>query len=284
MIGITGSTGKLGQLIIAFLLEKVQPNEVIAIARSTDKLKNLKEKGVKVRYGDYDDLDSLKLAFKEVNTLMFISGTMVGKREQQHKNVIDAAKENNVEKIVYTSVLLKGEPKAPVQREHYLTENYIKSTDFKFVFLRNTLYADLLVDNVSNIIKKGDYTSSAGDGGVAYISREDIAKVAVKVLTSSNWDNRALDLTGPEVITGEKYVEVINKVTGKQIKYNNLTSEQMISYLKNMGVSEENIQGRVAFDRMIASHGFEHISNDVKEVLGTSAKTLEQLITSSLNE
>ena len=59
---VTGASGHLGQLVIKELLDthKVQPSKIIAVSRSVDKLADLKQKGVDVRAGDFNDANSLK--------------------------------------------------------------------------------------------------------------------------------------------------------------------------------------------------------------------------------
>ncbi len=63
MIGITGSTGHLGRLVIESLLERgVAPSEIVALARSPEKARDLAERGVQVRRADYDEPESLRQA------------------------------------------------------------------------------------------------------------------------------------------------------------------------------------------------------------------------------
>ena len=102
---ITGSTGHLGSATIEYLLNKVSANEIAALARNEEKAKTLKEKGIDVRIGNYDDYDSLVKAFQGIDKLLLISASEIGNRAAQHINAINAVKEAGVEHIVYTSFI-----------------------------------------------------------------------------------------------------------------------------------------------------------------------------------
>ena len=62
---VSGASGQLGQLILHHLLDSycVPPSNVIAITRSVDKLSGYQQKGVNVRFGDFDKPESLAKAF-----------------------------------------------------------------------------------------------------------------------------------------------------------------------------------------------------------------------------
>lgn len=91
--GITGATGQLGRIVIEKLKERVSGEEIVALARSKQKAADL---GVEVREADYDRAETLTSALRGIDTLLLISGSEVGKRAPQHKNVISAAKQAGV--------------------------------------------------------------------------------------------------------------------------------------------------------------------------------------------
>ena len=91
MILITGATGHLGGAVMKHLLKKLQPNKIAALVRSEEKAASLKELGVEVRYGSYDDTSSLDKAMKDVEKVLLISG-LDPNRLEQHKNVQDTDK------------------------------------------------------------------------------------------------------------------------------------------------------------------------------------------------
>jgi NAD(P)H dehydrogenase (quinone) len=110
MILVTGATGHFGKSTIDFLLKKgISSTNIVALVRDEEKAADLKNKGVVLRIGDYDNYTSLVNAFKGVEKLLFVSGSDIFKRGAQHQNVVTAAKEAGVQHIVYTSFQGKNE-------------------------------------------------------------------------------------------------------------------------------------------------------------------------------
>ena len=61
-IAITGSTGALGNLVVAELLKRRPADELVALARDTSKAQHFADQGVAVRSFDYDSPESLPRA------------------------------------------------------------------------------------------------------------------------------------------------------------------------------------------------------------------------------
>src|SRR5215217_4037784 len=106
---VTGATGQLGKAAVSELLQKVDANNISVLVRDPQKAEDLKEKGINVIKGDYNDYASLVAAFKGVNKLYFVSSSDVMKRFAQHQNVVKAAGEAGVGHIIYTSAQRKSE-------------------------------------------------------------------------------------------------------------------------------------------------------------------------------
>jgi NAD(P)H dehydrogenase (quinone) len=57
MIVVTAATGEFGRLATDRLLEKLPASEVAVAVRDVDKARNLADRGIDVRHGDYDQPD-----------------------------------------------------------------------------------------------------------------------------------------------------------------------------------------------------------------------------------
>lgn len=141
---ITGATGNFGKATIAYLLEKgINPNDISALVRDEEKATDLKQKGVDVIPGDYDDYISLAAAFKGVDKLLFISGSDMANRISQHENIVAAAKKAGVKHIIYTSAIPgnKSEKSAIdfVHHVHIQTERWLEESGVPYTFMRNAL-------------------------------------------------------------------------------------------------------------------------------------------------
>lgn len=72
MILVTGATGQLGTAVIQNLLKKTSANRIAALVRDQSKASGLKEKGVDIRVGNYDDTASLDKAMQGIETVLLI--------------------------------------------------------------------------------------------------------------------------------------------------------------------------------------------------------------------
>jgi NAD(P)H dehydrogenase (quinone) len=81
---ITGATGHLGRLVVESLLQQGIPaQDITAAGRDTTKIKDLADRGVRVRAIDYDDPASLDGAFRGAARILLISASATGQRARQ---------------------------------------------------------------------------------------------------------------------------------------------------------------------------------------------------------
>jgi NAD(P)H dehydrogenase (quinone) len=240
MIAITGACGKLGKLVLEELLnENIAANKIVALTRSTQKLDNFKKKGITVRYGNYDEPESLDLALKGVSKLLLISSSEIGKRVPQHKAVIDSAKRNNVELIAYTSILKADKSPLFLAQEHLETENLIKESGLPYVFLRNGWYTENYTDNASVALEMGTLFGCAKGGRFSTAPRKDYASAAAKIISGSSHEGKIYELAGDESFTLSEFALILSKFFNKSIKYKNLDEKSYAEALAEAGLPKE---------------------------------------------
>jgi uncharacterized protein YbjT (DUF2867 family) len=105
MIVVPAATGEFGRLVVDQLLNRVPASAVAVAVRHMHKAADLADRGVQVRYADYDEPDSLRDSFDGADRLLFISAPSSdsGERMRQHHNVVDAARTSGVGHLLYTS-------------------------------------------------------------------------------------------------------------------------------------------------------------------------------------
>lgn len=280
MLLITGSTGHLGTAIIGNLLKNGVPADSIsALARNIDKAEGLKELGVQVRPGNYDNYESLIKAFTGIDRLLFISGSEVDKRDKQHENIIKAAVEASVKHILYTSFERKNDdensPVAFITRTHIETEKKIKNTGIPFTFLRNALYAEGLPMFLGdNVLEKGIYFP-AGNGRVPFASRANIAEATANILAGTGHENKIYNLVNSHNYSFYEIESILSELTGRNIKYICPSHEDFTNTLRSAGVPDDAIKGIIGWAEGIRQGYFESDYSDLETLIGRKPADLK---------
>lgn len=232
-IAVTGATGQLGQLIIEGL-KKAGQDKIVALARSPEKIEDA---GVEARKADYDAPQTLAPALAGVDTLMLVSGSEIGKRAAQHRNIIDAARTAGVRRIVYTSLLhADTSPLTDLAAEHVETEAMLKASGLVTTILRNGWYTENYMASVSPAVANGAFYGAAGEGRIASAARADYARAAVAVLTGAGHDGATYELAGSPAYTLADLAAEISRQTGKDIPYVNLPEADYAKALEGAGL------------------------------------------------
>lgn len=234
-IAITGATGQLGRLAVAKLKEKTATENLVALVRNPSKAEDL---GIEARVFDYSKPETLVDSLQGIDTLFLISGSEIGQREIQHKNVINAAKQAGVKRIVYTSILNASTSEMALAPEHVATEKALAESGLRYTILRNGWYTENYAGSIPGSIQAGGFIGSAGEGKISSATREDYAEAAAVVLTTEGHENKIYELAGDDAYTLSDLAAEISKQTGKDIPYNNLSEADFTAALVRIGLPE----------------------------------------------
>ncbi|WP_019616998.1 SDR family oxidoreductase [Psychromonas ossibalaenae] len=237
MIVVTGATGQLGRLVIKHLISKVDASNIIAAVRTPEKAGDLSALGVQVREADYSRPETLKTAFDGAEKILLISSSELGQRAEQHINVIDAAKNEGVSLVAYTSLLHADTSPLGLAAEHIETEKYLKESGVPFVLLRNGWYTENYLASVASSIEHAAFIGSAGKGKISSAAREDYAQAAAVVLTSEEPQaGKVYELAGDQSYTLTDLAALISRESSKEIPYVNLPEDEFKGALIGAGL------------------------------------------------
>jgi NAD(P)H dehydrogenase (quinone) len=207
------------------LIKTIGTDQVCAIARTPDKARGL---GVEVRAGDYESKPQFENALAEVDTLMLVSGMAVPeKRIQQHRNVILAARNTGVKKIVYTSIMgdEEGTGFSPIVASNRQTEEDIKGSGLQWSIGRNGLYIEPDIDYLEQYIKAGKIVNCAGEGKCAYTTREELAAAYCTMLLAERHNGQIYTLAGTP-ISQHQLTDYLNQTFGTDLVYDPIGVEE----------------------------------------------------------
>ena len=231
-IAVTTASGNLGATTINQLKQETGKENIIGIARTPGKAASL---GVEIRKGDYNHKEEFVSALKDVYAVFLVSGMdHPDKRIQQHRNVIEAAKDNGVRKIVYTSIVGddKGNAFSPVVASNRQTEEDVRNSGLDWVIGRNGLYIEPDLEYMDNYIAKGEIYNSAGNGKCAYTSRKELAYAYSKMLMEDKHNGQTYNLAGAPV-SQKQLVEYINEVYNTNLVYRSVPVDEYTQDRKN---------------------------------------------------
>lgn len=239
MYAVTGATGQLGRLVIAALLRRVAPGEIIAAVRSPEKAADLAALGVVVRTADYDRPETLATAFAGARKLLLISGSEVGRRVPQHTAAITAAKAAQVDLIAYTSLLRADTSPLALAAEHVETETLLAASGIPHVLLRNGWYTENYAASIPAALQHGVLIGSAGAGRISSAARADYAAAAAAVLLSEEPQaGKVHELAGDDSYTLSEFAAELSRKSAKAIGYQNLPEDAYRQALVGAGLPE----------------------------------------------
>jgi NAD(P)H dehydrogenase (quinone) len=239
MIGVTGAGGHLGRLVIESLLGNVSASEIVAVVRNPEKAGDLASKGVVVRAGDYSKPETLAPAFSGIDKLLLISGNEVGKRVAQHSAAATAAKQAGAKLLAYTSLLHADRSPLLLGEEHRQSEAAVKASGVPFVLLRNSWYNENYVNAVKQAVKLGVHHGCSGEGRISAATRADYAAACATVLTAKDDPSgRTYELAGDEGFTLAQFAAEIARLSGKPVRYENLSEADYKAVLVKAGLPE----------------------------------------------
>ncbi|MFG0286607.1 MAG: SDR family oxidoreductase [Rhodopirellula sp. JB044] len=224
-IAITSASGQLGTAIVNAAKDLVGPSNVIGLARTPSKASDL---GIEIRPGDYNSPSDLEASLKGVSAVLLVSGMDAPeKRIEQHRNVINAAKRANVQKIVYTSIqgAQEGTAFSPVVASNRQTEEDVRNSGLQWVIGRNGIYIEPDIDYIDTYKKHGEIANCAGDGKCGYTTRPELGYAYARMLTESKHDGQTYNLHG-DAITQQELTDYINEAFGLDLKFRSMSVDE----------------------------------------------------------
>lgn len=278
-IAVTGASGQLGRIVIEKLKQKVPADQIVALVRSPEKVQSL---GVPARAADYAKPATLVPALAGVDTLLLISSSEVGQRAVQHANVIAAARQAGVKRIVYTSLLGADHSPLSLADEHRATEAELKSAGVPYTILRNGWYTENYLGALDAALAHGALIGSAGEGRIASATREDFAEAAVAALTGTGHEGATYELAGDHAWTLKDLAAEVSRQSGKQVVYQDLPEAEYAKALVGFGLPEGLAAAIASWDVGASRGALFSEDKTLSRLIGRPTTSLQQAVAQAL--
>lgn len=273
LVALTGATGGLGTLVVDHLLRRTSADRIVALARSATKAAALPA-SITTRIADNDDQAAVAAALAGVDVLLLISGNEFVKRMNQHRNVIAAAKQAGVTRILYTSAPHASTSTAFITAEHKATEQLIRESGLTYTMLRMNSYHENYVPFLRTAAQTGEIIGSVHDGRIASAARNDYAEAAAVAMTTSGHDNATYELTGDTAWTYHELALALSEVLGRPVTYRDLSSEKHLEELRTQGLDEATATFLVQLDADLSRNVSGEATDELRRLIGRPSTPL----------
>ena len=239
MIIVTGANGKLGRAVVERLLDRLPADRIGVSVRDQEKARDLGQRGVRVRRGDFDDAASLAHAFEGASRVLIVSVDRLGEEAvRQHRAAIDAAKAAGAGRIFYTSHAGADPISAFAPgRDHAATELALRDSGVPFTSLRNGFYAQTAAFLIGAALGTGELRVPQ-DGPIDYTAIPDLAEATAIALADESLDEATLTLTGAEAVDAAGLAAMASELAGRPIRRVVVSDDEYRAGLVAHGVPE----------------------------------------------
>lgn len=228
-IVITGASGFVAKNLRKYLSE----NNVHLISISRKNFKSFKNE-TKIIIKNYDQ-QSLLPKIKNSDALIHLIG--IGKQSvktdyesinfQLTQKIVNLSKKAKIKKIVYNSGLgVSSNTSLGYFISKYKAEQAIVNSRINYTIFRPSYIIgqdDFFTSYLKKSIKKNKIIiPGSGKYFIQPISINDVTKLIFQSITEKKFDNKILDLVGPEIISFEKYVQLFLQKRKTKLNYMDL--------------------------------------------------------------
>ncbi|KAL9609667.1 MAG: hypothetical protein Q9167_005576 [Letrouitia subvulpina] len=145
---------------------------------------------------------------------------------------------------------------------------YIMGLGVGWSVVRPTWFMENLSEqqHLPTIRDENKICSATREGKIPWVTAEDIAAVAFKLLVDNEPHNRDYVVYGPELLSYGQLAEILSEVLGRNIQHENYTEEQLAARYIKAGMPESYAKMLSNLDTQV-SNGLQNKLNDVVEVL-----------------
>jgi uncharacterized protein YbjT (DUF2867 family) len=268
------ATGKVGREVV----KQLQKAGVPFKAGASDLERAGKTLGADVPLAlvNYDQPETFAPPLEGVDRLFFLHPVTKPGMLPSLMAFVDKAVASGVKRVVFMAAL--GADLHPNDPINLLGQHIAKIGVEYTVLYPNWFMQNFNTDNLRQINEKNEIRLPSGNQPLSLIDVRDIAKVAVKLLTSDSPMKPAYTLTGSEALTYSAVAAKLSAAAGREIKHISPTVEEELDVLKKHNVPQEMYDFMEWLFRDIERGYTSQITTDVFEVTGEQPIPFDQYV------
>jgi NAD(P)H dehydrogenase (quinone) len=272
-VGVTGATGRLGSRVAQRLASKGVRQRLLV----RDLTRAPRLPGADAVRASFAEPDAVRDGLRGISTVLMVSAAGSESRIRQHRTFAEAAAAAGVQHLVYVSFLAAAPDCTFTHgREHYATEQHIRSLGLDFTFLRDNFYADLLPSFAG---EDGVIRGPAGQGRVSAVAEDDVADAVTAVLLDPpRHAGATYSLTVPEALSLDAVAATLSRALRRPIRYVEESIEAAYASRAGLGAPEWQLQAWVSTYTAIANGELSAVTDDVPRLTGHPATTFADLL------
>ncbi|MEO3827432.1 NAD(P)H-binding protein [Actinomadura sp. B10D3] len=283
MIVVTGANGRLGREVVERLAERVPAERIVVSVRDPEKARAFRERGIRVRRGDFAEPESLVEAFEGATQVLVVSVDMIGEAAVgAHRAAIEAAEKAGARRVLYTSHMgVNPDSPFPPMLDHSATEAALRESGPAYTALRNGFYASTTERLLAAALETG-VLAVPEDGPVSWTAHADLAEAAAIILAQVPFDGPTPALTGGEAIDMAGVAAIASEVTGRTIRRVVVPDEEYRAGLVGHGVPGDAADMLVGMFAASRNGEFAGVDPALAELLGRPPVPLRDVLKAAL--
>ncbi|MEE1942401.1 NAD(P)H-binding protein [Streptomyces sp. TRM 70361] len=261
---VTGATGNVGRPLVERLL--ADGHRVRALTR--DPARASLPAGAEAVAGDLADTESLPPAFAGADAAHLIGfGGDDFAPLPNGPEIVALARKSGVRRVT----VLRGDlAKGPL-------EEAVEASGLEWTRLSPVEFMSNTLEWAESVRTEGTVREGFGDAPSALVHDADIAAVAATALTRGGHSGKEYPITGPQALTIRDRVRIIGEVLGREVRFAELSQDEVVARWRAEGWSEPDIDFFLAMRTDPPETGYT-VRPAVEEVTGRPARTFAQWV------
>lgn len=209
--------------------------------------------------------EGLQAAFEGVSKAFFLSPPGYADHHKMLSPLIQEAKRRGLKKVVLMTAMGANAADTPFRR----AEIELEKSGLSYNIIRpNWFLQNFHTFWVHGINSQGKILLPAGKAKVSFIDARDISAVAAELLTSSKFENKDFDLTGPEAVDHAEVAKALSAATGRKIVYEEITPKAFREGLLGAGLPADYVDFLVLIMGFLAAGYATRTTGNVEAITG----------------